>query len=92
MDDFYTEFLDEINYGINNPEIAEDFGTAGFRQNFTRVFLDELQGLGTSVWDHSQQLFFKDKLDVNHNVDVNAGSLFILPAKQENVYEGEIED
>ena len=34
----------------------------------------------------------KDKLDVNHNVDVNAGSLFILPAKQENVYEGEIED
>ena len=32
----------------------------------------------------------KDKLDVNHNLDVNTGSLFILPAKEETVYEGEI--
>ena len=32
----------------------------------------------------------KDKLDVYHNLDVNTGSLFILPAKEETVYEGEI--
>ena len=30
-----------------------------------------------------------DRLDVNHNVDVNSGSLFILPAKQ--VIEGELD-
>jgi|TARA_R100000951_G_scaffold109514_1_gene106709 phage terminase small subunit len=32
-----------------------------------------------------------DRLDVNHNVDVNAGSLFILPAKEVNTYEGELD-
>ena len=31
-----------------------------------------------------------DRLDVNHNVDVNAGSLFILPAKEVNVIDGEL--
>ena len=31
-----------------------------------------------------------DRLDVNHNVDVNSGSLFILPAKQ--VIEGELDE
>ena len=33
-----------------------------------------------------------DRLDVNHNVDVNAGSLFILPAKETQVYEGEVSE
>ena len=33
-----------------------------------------------------------DRLDVNHNVDVNAGSLFILPAKEAQVYEGEVSE
>ena len=32
-----------------------------------------------------------DRLVVNHNVDVNAGSLFILPAKQVNDIEGELD-
>ena len=31
-----------------------------------------------------------DRLDVTHNVDVNSGSLFILPAKQ--VIEGELDE
>ena len=93
MDDFYTEFLDEINYGINNPEIAEDFGTAGFRQNFTRVFLDELQGLGTSVWDHSQQLFFKDKqnemdgFSLIQNEDICQFSIFLSIPKIEDGFQ-----
>ena len=32
-----------------------------------------------------------DRLDVNHNVDVNAGSLFILPAKEVTEIEGELD-
>ena len=31
-----------------------------------------------------------DRFDVNHNVDANSGSLFILPAKEVNVIDGEL--
>ena len=33
-----------------------------------------------------------DRLDINHNVDADAGSLFILPAKTAHTYEGQLEE